>query len=779
MKTKLSNLNDQACIMKKLACKISIYLSIYLSICSLNALSQTDFMVDYLDQLTYYDSLISERGIDSMQGTGYKQFNRWFNYWAPKLLPDKDYGDYHETMINGALNFNSSASDGGDPTWRLIGPDDIAGSSIARGTGQIHFICRDKHYTLNDSYLASSPTGGLFRTIDGGNNWFNAGTDVGIYKSGVSSVVVDSSKAGVWYITTGNGEAYGANRIWQNSIGVWRTRNYGEEWEYIGLGYYCNTSHDTILIYNMRKAIQVPNNSSNTSLLVATTSGLFLTENALDSNPDWDLLINGDFYDIEKDINNNNIAYASGSNNTGVYKIDINSKICQKILDPDTIVPFTNFPDPYVRRFSIETSQAAPGYLFAIYTQKAYAYSKLLRYDIANNSWFDKGELPRDGIGQAFIGYERNLGWDLYPDTTDNGELYLIACNVKPFRFITNCLDDTDSVVIIDTTLHYSNPHDDCHYIWVDGQDIWAGTDGGIVKGRLNGNNLIDWESKNTGIGVANVEHIDVASNGRFLASGQFDCGSNIYYADNEGDWAYEYRHGGDGYQCIVINDTSFYLSSQNGNIKLVNGNSQTNNAPGTYINCIDSVRCYSNFETYYQKYGQNLYLTGTKNILKKENGGSWAEISDFENETIYPELGCLKSSTWRIDVHDDNIMYATLIGDPMFGYSYNKIAKYTGGTPAWDIIGNQPTNAWIGAIKRNYFDPDGSVYASIHGNFYCVVWEDSVANATWNDITYNLTDFDVQAINSIISNSTGIYIGTDRGVFFKKKKRRKLAEVW
>ena len=62
--------------------KFTLFFS--LGIFYLQTFAQTNFQTDLLRNSHYYDSLISVRGIDSMQGTGYTQYQRWFRYWAPK-----------------------------------------------------------------------------------------------------------------------------------------------------------------------------------------------------------------------------------------------------------------------------------------------------------------------------------------------------------------------------------------------------------------------------------------------------------------------------------------------------------------------------------------------------------------------------------------------------------------------------------------------------------------------------------------------------------------------
>ncbi|NOY49464.1 MAG: hypothetical protein GXO88_02700, partial [Chlorobi bacterium] len=731
-------------------------------------MAQSSFVGEVQLKQTYYDSLISQRGADSMQGTGYLQYQRWYNYWAPKLLPDLDISDYQLSTIENAAGYTQEALSPGEPKWRLIGPSDNTNNSAVKyGPGQIHFICEDTHDNSGNTLMAASPTGGLFRSTDGGENWINAGTDLGLFKSGVSSVVIDELAYGTWYVTTGNGEAYGSSRIWQNSIGVWRTKDLGSTWENIGLDYYIDSSNgDTNLIYNMRKAVQVPS-GGNTKLAVATTAGLFLCENALDEQPLWEMLIKGDFYDVERDLLSDTIIYASGSDTTGVFKIDLNNKTYEKLLDPDSLNPYglDSMDFKRVRRLSIEISPAAPNYLFAIYTQRDFAYSRLLRYDINTGTWSFKGELPSDEGpgGQAFNGYERTLGWDIMPDTNNAGQLCLLSCNVRPFRKVCNLLDDQDTVLYYDlSAVSNDKPHDDCHYIWINGNDIWAGTDGGAVKGHFVNDTTMEWEARNKGLGVSNMGYIDVSSDGMFLTSGQYDCGSNYYETADETSWTSNFRNGGDGYQTIINSPANYYMSSQEGQIiHLVNGNSSSVSA--------GSGNVY--FNTHFQNVYETLYLAGKSNVMRYD-GNSWNDWSDFENLSKYPDMGPGKSMTWQTEVYTNSIMYVSTLGNPPENYYYFHVFKYKNNPDNdWDSIANQPFSSWVSAVETNGLNPNGSVYVSTRNKIYEVSWTNNdVSNAVWQDISSNLDSLTVQQINTIKWKSYGMFIGTDRGVFYKEK---------
>ena len=66
-----------------------------------------NFYTTKADLDPYYDSLIQVNGIDSMQGTGYKQYKRWVDYWEPLLYPNGDFAIYRQNLEQYVSDFVS------------------------------------------------------------------------------------------------------------------------------------------------------------------------------------------------------------------------------------------------------------------------------------------------------------------------------------------------------------------------------------------------------------------------------------------------------------------------------------------------------------------------------------------------------------------------------------------------------------------------------------------------------------------------------------------------
>jgi len=726
---------------------------------STKAISQTNFYNDYLQQEAYYDSLIDIRGVDNMEGTGYTQYKRWFRYWAPKLLPDLDYDNYQQELLDYAQSYSPPETTGTNlPIWHLIGPDDTPLGNHGTGTGQIHYIYKDSHDLSGNTLFACSPVGGLFRTTNGGNNWQMAGTDKGISRSGVSSVVVDSHDDNTWYITTGNGESFKNKYLWQYSIGLYITTNSGESWEEIKLPYHTN----------MRKVIEIPS-SENTSLLVTTTHGLFRVDNANTVSPSVDTLHNGEFYDVEMDLNDSTVAYASGSNTTGVFQINLINNSVVELLNPDTIIGVDTLEFPAERRISLELSPAQSNYIYAVSSLRDGNKSYLFRYNTLTQEWVSKGELHFD-----FNGYARKFGWTVRKQKHQN-RLDIFGQDVSRLHVFSDSLTNynTTEAECKDYEQVGVNPHADFHFLLLEDNDsiLWAGTDGGVYKGEFVNDTTIYWESKNNGLGVSTVESIDVSPDGKSVTSGQFDCGSNIYTSSNEIDWNVLHFSGGDGYQTVIINDSDFYVSPQYIIYHFTSISDLHVLNPG-YYNKIDTscnsdttLAHYSNWDTYYDVSDSVVYMAGSREIRKFENG-DWSNLSSFSNSTDYPEMGCAKSGTWEIltTANAYNTMYCSTYGNNDINFHYYHIYKSHGGgvgAGKWELVANQPINGWISAFETK--NSENTLYVAIHDS----IFEVTVTNpsqASWKLIKYNLN---VTSISDIERGNGRVWIGTDRGVWY------------
>ncbi len=739
--------------------------------------AQNYFQQEMQQNKAYFDS--TGVGTDTLEGGDYAGYQRKLSFWSERLLPDKDYSDYRQQMLNAAANYSTAQSNASSSskTWHLIGTngDDFTGGNY---TGQIHYI-----YFPNPAdtthLFACSPTGGLFESDDAANSWQNAGTDKGLPKSGVSSICIDNHN--YWYITTGNGEGFRHHPQWRGAIGVYRSMNRGATWECIGL--------DKEKIDGMRKVIEVPdNNHDSTRLLVTTTYGLCQSRDANTVTPHWDTIIFGDFYDVRLKPDDYTVAFASGSSTTPVYKINLVTGVKTIIAQPDTIIPNDSLADDFkwTRRTVLNIVPSAPDYLYAITSGRG-SRSFLYRYKISTGKWVKRGN-----IGSAFTSYGRGLSWTISDFVYNDTALFIYGKNTGDLYVIKDTLNDIQNDYLNKirvTTSGGDSPHADCHYLYINpvSKKIWQCNDGGLYKGSFVNDTAVTWQVKNYGLAVSNVEYLDVNNNGDFVTCGAFDNGSRAFSTGHEIDWQTTFAGGGDGYQTVINNENDFFITTQEGGIfRYIADTSHYLFGciffPEKDFNCTptnDSVP-YANFSTYYQTTSNYLYMTGRKEIRRCNlTTLVWDSISKFSDPAVYPEMGCNHSGTWEIEVINNNLMYVSTYGNPEKYHNYFAVYKYLpqANNRKWEWLGTPPSSyadGWIGAIHRNEHNITKSIYVGKGPNMFYVHWNNndvqSLHNAVWTDITYNLDIGRVQHINAIEQDEHGLYIATDGGVFYKPR---------
>lgn len=189
-------------------------------------------LTDYYDH--YYDSLIQYRGGDSMKGTGYKDYLRWRWFYSTRRGENGDLRDMWESINDYYANFQLPQSYTDESDWQFIGPIGIPlghnqTSSDNTGKGMMLTLWVDN----GDHSLiyAGSHHGGLWKTIDGGLNWFPLhDNDANIH--GVNSIAVDPVNHDILYIT-GNSSL---GSFSEYSTGLFKSIDGGVSWTKLSPG---------------------------------------------------------------------------------------------------------------------------------------------------------------------------------------------------------------------------------------------------------------------------------------------------------------------------------------------------------------------------------------------------------------------------------------------------------------------------------------------------------------------------------------------------------------
>jgi hypothetical protein len=192
-----------------------------------------------------YQKKRTDNNQDTVRDGEYKKFKRWEWFMEPRVYPSGDislpstnskrFQEYLTKNENKQTptNFNTT-SRSVTGNWTSLGP--FSASSHPNyghgGVGRIDFITIDP---LDPNIIwVGSPSGGLWKSIDGGVNW-NTNTDL-LSVLGCSDLVIDPTNSNIIYLATGD-----KNTGQINSIGILKSTDGGTTWNPSGLSWTVNS----------------------------------------------------------------------------------------------------------------------------------------------------------------------------------------------------------------------------------------------------------------------------------------------------------------------------------------------------------------------------------------------------------------------------------------------------------------------------------------------------------------------------------------------------------
>ena len=186
--------------------------------------------------------LLLKGGLSRKDLKAEKQFERWVWIWKDRVNKDGSFPnnvnkeDYLNLLKNKPKPFLKSQSITPIASWEQIGPvnnPDQNGYASYPGKGRVNVVAVDP---TNDNIMyAGSAAGGVWKTTDGGANWTPKTDDfAGL---GVADIIIDPNNTNILYMATGDGEA---NDI--PSIGIFKSIDGGDNWTATGLTYSINNA---------------------------------------------------------------------------------------------------------------------------------------------------------------------------------------------------------------------------------------------------------------------------------------------------------------------------------------------------------------------------------------------------------------------------------------------------------------------------------------------------------------------------------------------------------
>lgn len=663
------------------------------------------------------------------KGSGWKQYKRWEYMQSLRINADgtalsatdmlsemQRYQNQHPV--------NKRSSNQGN--WRELGPGTLPGNGTGQPNGLGRINCITFHPTDPNIMYAGAPSGGIWQTLNKGQNWFKI--SAGLTRLGVSSIVVHPTNPNIIYIGTGDRDAGNAP-----GYGVWRSTDGGGTWQQ----HNTNVGNRTI-----NKLLMHP---TNPDIIIAAGYGrIYRTVNGGTS---WTMSYNGhDCKDMVFHPTNPNIVYASGSI---LLKSTDNGQSFQQVT--------SGLPQTNTVRMALGVSPAQPDWVYILNAQNGTSgFGGLYKSTNSGDSFTTQSTSPN------ILGYDNNGGYG-------NQGWYDLCIAVDPvdanvvYTGGINIWQSVDGGQSWSPKTHWWGSgglpavHADDHYLIFspyNTNELWLGNDGGIYITSNAGNS---WASISNGLAVAQVYKIGQSATDRDLViNGYQDNGTAILRNEV---WTTEI--GGDGMECAIdySDPTVMYGSLYYGDIR------RSIDGGGSFVtiasNGLNGINEGGGWVTPYKLHptDPNTMFIGYRNVWRSTNVKanpsstvSWSKISNWGTSYNVTDLS--------ISLADSAVAMVSMSGGSNRAYiTENLLAT----TPAWTTLvlpaSGTPRDIEFHPTQRN------TIWISLGNDIY----RTDNLGLSWSQISGTLPNIPIKTIVADAKSNIGaIYIGMDVGVYYK-----------
>jgi photosystem II stability/assembly factor-like uncharacterized protein len=686
----------------------------------------------YSIQKAYYSDPDHDPALQKEEEDGPDElYKRWEHFTLNRINPDgssfapniiyKEWAKYQASLPK----FKKQNKNG---DWSYVGPVTAPGN--AGGTGRINCLAFNPKNT--QIMWAGTPSGGLWKSIDGGNTW-NTNTD-NIPNLGVTDIAINPRNTDTMFMATGDGYGYGiANGTFfggSYSNGIMRSVDGGNTWDTTSLNWERSQARQ---IY---RVIVYPENPN--IVVTLTNNGIWRSK---DGGNTWINVLAQNVArctDIKLNVKNHSTMYAGGtgffiSNDTGATwtKITFSPSISPGAMAIATAP--SNDSMIYIMLFSGAASTSSPPLMRSLDGGKTWKTMSVVNSTKFYGYYTSGLAVNPVNANQVTVGGLNNFR------SMDGGATW--SQLTYDYGFPNN---------------YYVHPDHRVHVYSPGSKDtIYDGNDGGLYRSTNGGTS---WKLISGDIHAMELYRIgSQAYDPTILYAGAQDNGVNQMYNNK---WTRVI--GGDGMTCQVSWDDPAvaYGSWQNGNIQ------RTDNYGVSWKGIFPPSAGSANWTAPLVLdpfLPGTLYFGGSKVYKSNDNGNTWTTISN-------PIITGMHISNIAVAPDDNQTIYVSLGSDQSAATQPPFLWKTTDGGTTWSNIskGLAKASTYLTGISVDRRDPKMvAICLSGYINGQKVYFSKD-GGATFINISAGLPNIPVNCIAFEYSVENGIYVGTDIGVFYK-----------
>ncbi len=680
-----------------------------------------------------FRAYMQEKGQVSSSGeTGedeeYELFERWAWLVEPRFSGE---GQIASDILWQEILKKETSKKNGDLTgdWHLVGPVDPPtrlGTEQVIGNGRVD--CIAFHPTDSNTFFIGAPTGGIWKTTDGGHHWTPLGDMLSCI--GISDIALYPGHPDTIFIATGDrdaGELY--------SVGILRSNDGGVTWNETGLTY---TQEEKKKVNRLVIRPDQPD-----TMIAATSNGLYLITG---DGMDIARVADGSFKDIELMPGNSRVIYAATAGNSATVfrSVDGGRSFVEKNKGLDI---------SEMGRIKLAVTPAKPSaiYITGVDKQTSGLYAVYRSYDLGDHWTMVLSGKTTNILGNSATGdSDEGQGWydlamaidpgnanhllvggiNIWESTNGGGSWHLKTWGYPEYG------DHSVAYIHVDQHILRFQPGTGA---------LFAGNDGGLYKSNDKGGSF---ENLSYGLPILQIYRIGTTDEKRETAMMGSQDNSTILWRDT----SWNVVIGGDGMECIIdpTDTNTLYASSQYGNLKRSTDGGITftrikpdNADKGAWVTPYVIVP--GEPSTLYAGYDE-IYRSLSR-------GDQWDKLTNgLSSQNKYRVI--------RVSSRDPNFVYAG---------TYNDLWRSEDGGENWkNIRNNLPHGIPVTDLVVSPDDPR-EIWVTLSGfTPLTKVYHSSDGGDTWSNYSAGLPNVPVNCIVYQNHTNSRVYAGTDLGVYVR-----------